>query len=106
MLINFKAARNRCFFLKKILKSKVLLLMFILLSSNPCNAIKGMSSISLSDSVPPPSREPADEDFYLDPEEIDLNDSLAVEKEKNRIRENLRMKKQQDWEWRKNRGAR
>jgi hypothetical protein len=85
------------------MKPKLLLLIFSLILSFSAYAIKGMSTISLSE--PKPYREPA-EDFYLDPEEIDLNDSLAVEKEKNRIRENLSIKKQQDWEWRKNRGAR
>jgi len=86
------------------MKPKLFFLIFSLILSLSAYAIKGMSTISLSE--PKPSREPADEDFYLDPEEIDLHDSLAVEKEKNRIRENLRIKKQQDWEWRKNRGAR
>lgn len=69
-------------------------------------AIKGTSTFSLSeDAKKEASRAPA-EDFYLDPDEIDLNDPVAVEKEKTRIRENMAIKRQQDLEFRRFRGAR
>ena len=88
------------------MKVNISIIIFFLFVSISTYAIKGTSTISISETVNSPSREPADEDFYIDPEEINLNDSVAVENEKNRIRENLRIKRQQDWEWRKNRGAR
>ncbi len=69
-------------------------------------AIKGTSTFSLSEEMGKvASRAPA-EDFYLDPEEIDLNDPVAVENEKARIRENLAIKREQDREFRRFRGAR
>jgi hypothetical protein len=88
------------------MKVNVLIIIFFLTFSISAFAIKGTSTISITETVNSLPREPADEDFYIDPEEINLNDSIAVENEKNRIRENLKIKRQQDWEWRKNRGAR
>ncbi|MFZ4712306.1 MAG: hypothetical protein ACOYL6_01225 [Bacteriovoracaceae bacterium] len=107
---------------------KLLFLNLAFTFSAPLYAVKGVSTFTLSDEMSSSEvktektteekveknevvakglrRAPAEETYYIDPESVDINDPVAVAKEKARIRENLEIKRQEDWYWRRNRGAR